>query len=165
MFLILKLINFVIYVVSIFLEYFTKCWLSIARFYLLNILNQLVAIGSKRKSGVLCNCRMLSQTSINVNWDIQQVSMLYKPNMSSQIWCTKVCLNGYSNILELVQWSFLSWGTQENLSPSCFPYGQWSSALWGISKGECCGALFYSQCNKLETAMRFGSYCIWQKEI
>ena len=28
-----------------------------------------------------------------------------------------------------------------------------------FQKKECCGALFYFQYNKLETAMRFGSYC------
>ena len=53
-------------------------------------------------SGCLCECHMLSQNSINVNWEIQHASMLCKPNMSFQICCTKVCLDGHSNMLKLV---------------------------------------------------------------
>ena len=45
---------------------------------------------------------------------------LCEPNMSSQICCTKVCLDGHFNMLELVQWGFLSWDTQENLVTQFF---------------------------------------------
>ena len=94
---------------------------------------------------------MLSQTtSIIVNWEIQQDSMLWKPNMSTQICWPKACLYWHSNTLELVQLGFLSWGTQKNLSPTSVAYGQCSRAFWDISKGECCSAYFSSQCNKLE---------------
>ena len=118
----------------------------------------------QKNSGGLCEFHMLSHTSNNVNLEIQQASMLCKSIMSSHICCTKVCLNGHSNMLELVQRGFLPWGMQKNLSHTYFAYGQWSRKFWDISKGEWCGALFYSQCNKLETAMQFGSYCSCQKK-
>ena len=85
---------------------------------------------------------MLSQTSINVNWEIQKASMFFIPKMSSQICCTNVWMDRHFNLLELVQWGFLCWGTQKNLSPSSFNYRQWSMEFWVISKVECCGALF-----------------------
>ena len=74
--------------------------------YLQKIQNQLEAKRSKRNSGGLCGCHTLSQTFIIVNWEIQQTCMLCKPNMSSQICCTKVCLDGHSNILDLVPMRF-----------------------------------------------------------
>ena len=130
-------------------------------------LNQL---GAKIRKGrcntdSLCECHMLSQISISVNWEIQQASMICKPNISSRICCTKACPNEHSNMLELGQWGFLSWGMQKNLSSSSVAYGQFSRVFWDISKGECCGALFYSPCNKLKTAMPFRSYCSCQKTI
>ena len=45
----------------------------------LPIENQLETKRRKRNSGGLWECHMLSQTSINVNWEIQQASMLCKP--------------------------------------------------------------------------------------
>ena len=119
-----KSYNFVIYLVFIFLVYFTKCCQSMSWFYLQKIRNQLEEKRSKSNSGGLCKYHMTSQTSINVNWKIQQASMLCKRNMSSQICCTKKFLDEHSNMLELVQWVFLPWGTQENWSPNSFAYGQ-----------------------------------------
>ena len=75
----------------------------------------------KRNSGGLCECHMFLQTFINVNWE-KLASMLCKPNMSSQICCTNVCLDGHSNMLELFQGVFISWGTKEKLSPSSLAY-------------------------------------------
>ena len=46
------------------------------------------------------------------------------------------------NMLELVKWGSLSWGTHKNLSSSSFVYRHWSREFWVILKGECCGALF-----------------------
>ena len=89
----------------------------------------------------------LSQTSININWAIQPVSMLCKPNISSQIFCTEACLDRNSNNLELVQWGFQSWGTQKNLSPNSFATGKCFRAFWGI---------FPPECNKLETVCNLG---------
>ena len=85
---------------------------------------------------------MLSQTSINVNWEIQKASMLFTPKISSQIFCTNVWLDRHFNMLELAQCGFLSWGTQKNLSTSSFVYRQRPRECWVISKGKCCGALF-----------------------
>ena len=41
-------------------------------FYLQKIQNQLEAKRSKGNTGGLCEYHMLSQTSININWEIQQ---------------------------------------------------------------------------------------------
>ena len=117
------LYNFLICFASIFLVYFTKCYRSMVWFYLQKIQNQLKGKRNIRNNSGLCKCSISSQTSINVNWEIQHVSMLCKPNISSQICCTKVCLDGHSNMLELDQWGFLSWCTQKILSPSSFAYG------------------------------------------
>ena len=105
--------------------------------------NQLDTKRRKRNSDGLCKSHMLSQTSIIVDLEIQQASMLlWKPSISSQICCTKVFLDGYSNMLKLVQRGFLFWGTQNSLLPSSFTYGQCSMTFWDILKGECCGAYF-----------------------
>ena len=64
--------------------------------------------GKKNAKGtvVICvNAHLLSRTYINVNWVIQQASMLCK---SSKRCCIKVCINGHSNMMELVEWGFLS---------------------------------------------------------
>ena len=89
---------------------------------------------SKRNTGGLCEWHMLSQTSININWEIQQASLHCTPNMSSQPCCTKVWLNGHSYMLELVQWSFLSWGMQKNLSPNFIAYGFFFQNLGNFEK-------------------------------
>ena len=68
---IFKLYSFVIYLVSIFLAYFTKCCRSTAWFYLQKTQNQLEATKSKTNSGGLYKYHMLTQASINVNWEIQ----------------------------------------------------------------------------------------------
>ena len=51
-----------------------------AQYYLHKVQNRLEATRKKRNSGGLCECHMLSQTFININWEIQQACMLCKPN-------------------------------------------------------------------------------------
>ena len=77
-----------------------------AEVWLHKVQNQSEPKVSKRNIGILCKCHIFSQTSINVNWEIQQASMLCKPNTSSQICCIKVWLDELLNMLELVQWGF-----------------------------------------------------------
>ena len=87
--------NFVIYLVSIFLDYFTQFFQSIVLFYLLKIKK----MNWRKKEakwtvGVCVNAHVV-KTFINVNWEVQHVSTLYKHVLSNCY--TKVCLNGQSN--------------------------------------------------------------------
>ena len=77
-------------------------------------------IRGKKKQTELWWSKRMPQTNTNVNWEIQPASILCKLKLSFQIFCTKVCLDGYSNMLELVQWGFIFWGTHEYLSPFFF---------------------------------------------
>ena len=140
-----------------FWSIFKKCCRSMAWFYLQKIEINYRQIEAK---GTVVVCLVGTNFHV-VNWEIKQASILCKPNMPSQIRCIKVCLIGHSNMFEFVEWGFLSW----NILSNFFAHEQWSRAFWDISKGICCGAMFYSQCNKLETSMRSWSYCSFQKEI
>ena len=129
--------------------------------YLQKIQNQLEAKRSKRNSGGLCGCHTLSQTFIIVNWEIQQTCMLCKPSMSSQICCTKVCLDGHSNMLNWFNEVFYP----EVRRRTCHPVLLLMDNDPRHSKEKFHGVLFYSQCNNVETATRFWSYCSCQKGI
>ena len=125
--------------------------------YLQKIQNQLEAKINKRSSGGLCERHMLSQISINVNWEIQWASMLCKPNMQHE----SVPQWMLQNVgIGSMGFSILRYARELVIHFFCL----WTMIL-GISKVECCGALFYFQCNKLETLVRFRSYCSCQTEV
>ena len=133
---ILKSYHFVIYLVSIFLVYLTKCCQSMAWFYLQKIQIQLLDKRSKRNTGGLHKCHMLSQTSITVNWEILQANMLCTP---------KEWLDEHSNMLEMVQWGFYPEVHRRTCHPVTLLVDR---EFWSISR-EKCYVFFYSKCNKL----------------
>ena len=90
----------------------------------------------------MCECHMLSQPSINVNREIQQGSMLCTPNMSAQICCTKVWLDGHSNMLELVRWEFFILRYSEE--PFILFFCLWTMIHGILSYFKRCGAFFTS---------------------
>ena len=91
------------------------------------------SIRGKRNSGGFCECHILSQTSINFNWEIQQTSILCKQNISSHICCTKMYLDGHSNEVFY----------HKVRRRICYTFFLWIM-LQGISKGECCGAFIFT---------------------
>ena len=69
---------------------------------------------------------MLSQTSINVNWEIQQASML------CQIWPFKYAAQKcpWMDIPAYWNWFNKVFYPQKNFSPSSFDYGQYSTGYF-----------------------------------
>ena len=103
------------------------------------------------KTGGLCECHMLLQTFINVNWEIRSACFVnetcpFKHSAQNRTWMD-------------VPTCYLHRRT-------CHPVHllmENAAVYFEAFKEKCCGALFYFQCNNLETAKQFGRNCTCQK--
>ena len=141
---------------SIFLVYFTKCCRSMAWFYQQKIQNQLETKRIKRNGGGLCECHKLPLMSFRkYNMPACFANHVLSNKLHNSAWLhIPTCWNWFNGVFY-----------PEVRKRTCHPVLLLMDNDPGHSKGECCGALFYSQCNKLEAIMRFESCCSCQKEI
>ena len=132
---------------DVLLVYFTTCCRSMAWFYLQKVLNHLG--GKISKINVLhwwfLQIHMLSHTSININWAIQQVSMLCKHNMPLK----------YEQAFGIGSMRFYNVRYAEKPALLLMDNASGNFEEFQREKLWCS---FSSQCNKLETAVWFGSF-------